>query len=737
MIISILYLILFIISMISVYIVLYKMTLKRVAYYGSLFLLIAVVTLAYFIYSISDNLGMALVANEFTYLDGTFVMMLFMFCVMDLCGIEVPKRQSIPMCTVNALFLIIAVTSTKHNLFIVNPVLGSSLGATHISIEYGPIYIAFIIHSILNILITCGIIIYAYKYRRRKVSYKHTTSLGWALFSIISLYIVQNVANLPFDSLPFGYVIIELILLHIIQRNDFFDVAVIAINSNEQNKDFGCIVFNTRKNYLGSNEAAKFYFPELDLLSLDAPVPEGPIRKEFITWIEAYENGDTSKKVFNFFGKKIVCTIREYQKDKRKLGYVISMRDDTEQQNFIEKLNSMNEELSHTVSALDYASKTKSQFLANMSHEIRTPINAILGMNEIAMRECDDISQMSHLQDIESAGNNLLAIINDILDFSKIEAGKIEFFNEEYDVATLIKDVTDLIEKKASDKGLKLNVDIDEALPSKLFGDKNRILQVLVNVLNNAVKYTSKGSVSLNLTSNQTDFDRIDLIATISDTGIGIKKENLNELFQSFTRIEENRNRAIEGTGLGLAITDKLVKGMGGNIHVSSVYGEGSTFTITIPQLIKSKEAIGNYKLRVADTKKSKKNECTVNAEGVQVLVVDDNNMNLKVTKGLLKPTKAEVTLASSGRECLELIAKQHFDIIFLDHMMPEMDGLETLAQAKQTEHMCKDSKFIALTANAITGVREQFMEAGFDEYLSKPVKPQDLYHTIEEFMPK
>jgi len=737
MFICMLYLALFLISMACVYFVLYKLHVHNVAYYGSLFLLITVVNLAYFCYSISADKGMALVANEFTYLDGTFVMMLFLFCIMDLCGLRVPKRMSIPMCVLNTFFIVAAVTSGNHDYFIKNAEFVTSLGASHLHIGFGPLYNAYIIYNILNMIATFGIILYAYKHRKKKVSYKNTIALAMVLFSIIAIYFIEFIAHIPCDILPVGYVVLELVMLQVLRRNGIYDVSAIAIATNEQSKDFGCIVFDKKKHYIGSNEAAKYYFPDLCDLLIDAPVPEGMIRKEFIEWIEAFDGGNTSTKVYPIMDRKILCYIRKHLREGREWGYVIGMIDDTDQLDFIEKLNTMNEELAQTVDELHKANDTKSQFLANMSHEIRTPINAILGMNEIAMRECDDMSQMSRLQDIANAGNNLLNIINDILDFSKIEAGKIDYFYDEYKLATLIKDVVDLIDQKAADKKLELIIDIDETLPCALNGDKNRILQVFVNILNNAVKYTHQGSVTLKLYGKNKSDKSIDLVAEVIDTGMGIKEEDLDNIFQSFQRVDEKKNRSIEGTGLGLAITQRLIEGMNGNIQVASIYGEGSTFTITLPQEIKDPAPLGNYKLRIADERKSKKVECTVDATGLSILIVDDNNMNLKVAKGLLKPTHADVTLATGGREALDLMAKQHFDIIFLDHMMPEMDGLETLAIAKSTDHMCTDSKYIALTANAISGVREQFMEAGFDEYLSKPVKPLDLYHAIEQFMPK
>ena len=726
---------LFILSLIASYIMLYKMSVKKIAYYGSLFILITVVCLAYFAYSIAIDTGTALAANEFTYLDGTFVMMLFLFCIMDMCGFNVPVAVSAPLCLINIGFLIVAFTSGYHNLFVTNYEIAHALGASHLSMELGPVYIAYIVYDVLYVIAVLGIVIHSVV-NRKKISYKQTLVLGGIMASIIILYFVQFVLGLPFDLLPISYVVMEFGILAVVKRIGVYDVTSIAVSANEENKDFGCIVLDNGKNYIGANEAAKYYFPQLKDLQIDMQIGDDYIKREFVDWVDAYNKGNTSSKLYSIEDKKILCKIRTYEKGKRKYGYIISMRDDTEEQEYIDRLNIVNEELALSVEQLDNAAKAKSQFLANMSHEIRTPINAIIGMNEIAMRECSDKSVISYMQDIESASNHLLGIINDILDFSKIEAGKIDFILEDYDLGLLIKEVEDLVKKKAEDKGLNLKICCAEDIPCTLRGDKNRISQVLVNLLNNAVKYTHEGSVTMSVSRGAELEGKTELVISVADTGIGIKKENIGELFESFTRIEESRNRKIEGTGLGLAITKKLVEGMRGHIEVESVYNEGSTFTVFIPQSVINPEPIGDYKKRAQVARNTKSSADIIKAPGVKILIVDDNSMNLKVAKGLLKPTLAEVTLALSGKECLELIKDTRFDMVFLDHMMPEMDGIETLARARKEDNLCKDVPFIALTANAIAGARDEFINAGFDEYLSKPVKPGELYEMVKKYMP-
>ncbi|MCH5261261.1 MAG: response regulator, partial [Lachnospiraceae bacterium] len=329
---------------------------------------------------------------------------------------------------------------------------------------------------------------------------------------------------------------------------------------------------------------------------------------------------------------------------------------------------------------LEEANKAKSYFLSNMSHEIRTPINAVLGMNEMILRECTDESILSYADNIQSSGKTLLFLINDILDMSKIESGKMEIVPTEYETADMIIDLWNVIYLRAQEKGLNVNFILDEKLPRTLLGDDVRIKQIVTNLLTNAVKYTSKGGVELRAGYSMIGEKMMDLIISVKDTGMGIRQEDMGRLFESFRRIDERKNRNIEGTGLGMNIVMSLLELMGGDIEVDSEYQKGSTFTVTIPQRIVSDEGIGDFESVMGKQRSgAEKNWKSFVAPKANILVVDDNTMNLGVFQALLKRTKMNIVTADSGRKCLELVKEQSFNIIFMDHMMPEMDGIETL----------------------------------------------------------
>ncbi|MBQ9199132.1 MAG: response regulator [Lachnospiraceae bacterium] len=382
-------------------------------------------------------------------------------------------------------------------------------------------------------------------------------------------------------------------------------------------------------------------------------------------------------------------------------------------------------------------SEAKARFLANMSHEIRTPINAILGMDEMILRESGETATKQYALDIKRAGDNLLSLINDVLDMSKIEAGKLEIIPVDYDFSSLIHDIVSMMSIKANDKGLALKVLIDKNIPSRMYGDEIRIRQILINLLNNAVKYTETGTVTLKA-EGITDDGMERLRFTVSDTGIGIKEEDISKLFSEYERIEEERNRNIEGTGLGMNITITLLSMMGSKLKVESAYGEGSTFSFELLQRITNDEPVGDIEDRIRKQSHEYTYEVSFEAPDARLLVVDDNAINRRVLSGLLRETKINVDEAESGEECLERISQNHYDIIFLDHMMPGMDGVETLKRMKDTENnRCKETPVVALTANAVSGSREMYIQEGFDEYLSKPIVPEKLEKLIAGILPK
>ena len=379
---------------------------------------------------------------------------------------------------------------------------------------------------------------------------------------------------------------------------------------------------------------------------------------------------------------------------------------------------------------------SKSQYLANMSHEIRTPINAILGMNEMILRESEENSIQEYAQNIQSASEALLSIVNEILDFSKVASGKMELVPVEYDVAALIRDCSTIVETRAAGKDLRLEVSCDESIPSKLCGDETRIRQIISNLLTNAVKYTPSGTITFRIRWAR-DKEGIKLIASVEDTGIGISEENQKRLFDTFERFDMEKNCNIEGTGLGLSITKQLVDLMKGEIGVYSELGKGSLFYVEIPQKVVSMEPVGklNQEVNVEQTKVDKEK---YHAPKAKILVVDDVRMNVRVIQSLLKRTKIQIDTATSGKECLALAAENTYDLILLDHMMPEMDGVETFQKLREDNTgLNYATPVIALTANAIAGAKEEYKKLGFDDYLSKPMKGEELEEMIQTYLPE
>ena len=398
-----------------------------------------------------------------------------------------------------------------------------------------------------------------------------------------------------------------------------------------------------------------------------------------------------------------------------------------------------NKELQREKSLADRANKTKSEFLSNVSHELRTPLNAILGMDEMILRSTAESSTVEYAENIRTASNNLLGLVNDILDFSKIEAGKMEIINVDYQLSSVLNDLVNMIHTRAEKKGLKFIANANQKLPSMLRGDEIRIKQVVTNILTNAVKYTEKGSVTLTVGFEKLADNRIALKFSVKDTGIGIKEEDLPKLFSAFERIEEERNRTIEGTGLGMNITQRLLQMMNSKLEVQSVYGEGSTFSFSVEQGVIDWEPLGDFEeaFRHSLTQRKVYRE-KFTAPSAKILVVDDTVMNLTVVKGLLKQTKIQITTAESGEQCLELAAREKFDIIFLDHRMPGMDGIETLQAMRKLEgNFNETTPVIALTANAISGAREQYLAASFTDYLTKPIDPTALEMMIMKYLPE
>jgi signal transduction histidine kinase/CheY-like chemotaxis protein len=403
-------------------------------------------------------------------------------------------------------------------------------------------------------------------------------------------------------------------------------------------------------------------------------------------------------------------------------------------------LLNFNRRLLAAAEAANQANQAKSYFLSTMSHDIRTPMNAIIGMNEMILRNSRDDEILVYSESIRAAGNTLLGIINDILDFSKIEAGKMEIIEVDYNFVSLLNDLVNMVQRKADEKGLSFELDVDKNIPRVMHGDEIRIKQVITNILSNAVKYTKEGSVVFSVYSSKCEDnpDHVMLHVSVKDTGIGIKKEDLDKLFVAFERIEEKKNRNIEGTGLGMAIAQSFLNMMGSKLQVESEYGKGSEFSFDLKQEVVKWEPLGEFDAafkRFISERELYRVKFT--APNARILVVDDTEVNLKVFVNLLSKTKMQIETADSGDACIALFKRNPYDMIFLDHMMPDKDGIETIKEMKECSGTPNQkTPVICLTANAVSGMREMYINAGFDDYLTKPIDTARLENMLINYLP-
>ena len=395
----------------------------------------------------------------------------------------------------------------------------------------------------------------------------------------------------------------------------------------------------------------------------------------------------------------------------------------------------LSEELEIAKTEAENANRAKSQFLARVSHEIRTPINAVIGLNEMILRESHEEHVRQYASDVKDSSMVLLNIINELLDSSKIESGKMELVYAKYELGSLLNDIYNMTAVKAKEKDLEFIIDVDPSMPSAYLGDDKRIRQILLNLLSNAVKYTEKGSITLSVTCC-IEQKNASVCYSVKDTGIGIKEEDIGRLYDAFERFDVKRNRHVEGSGLGMNITQQFLKLMGSELLIESEYEKGTEFSFVIEQEIMNETPIGEFRERFIQAHENGRVHSSFTAPKAKVLVVDDNRINLKVFSSLLKETQIQITEAESGEKCLEILEKERFDMVFLDHMMPGLDGVETFRIMKDKK-LCEEVPVIMLTANAIVGDREKYLAEGFDDFLTKPIMPEKLDRLVRSYLPE
>ena len=679
----------------------------------------------YLLEMMSSNLDEVMIAIRLEYIGTAFVSTLFMLFVFRYCRVRFIPWLKYTLLIIDA-FVLACVWCYEFIPFYYTDVSFVYSGVfPHVVLHKGFLYVIFSI-MVYASLIAGLVIASVFALRTSDPNMKRNYRL-LVISNLVPLFFyIGGVCNIldGYDPAPIGAAVGLMIFCANLIFRRVFDVVETAHENILMELDDAIVVLDYRKGFQEANRAAINLFPELGRTAYGELVGS----KEFY---DLFDNPDNNEVEIEgrFYNVHINELYARSGIESNFIGDSMIFFDITDARNQMSKLNELKV-------AADSANQAKSSFLANVSHEIRTPINVVQGMSEVILRDYDDPRLMEYASNIQNASDQLLDLINGILDFSKIESGKVTLANSQYRVDEFFRDIIMVFEHKSEENAVEFRTDIAGDIPLLLYGDPVRIRQVATNILSNAFKYTREGSVTLRAKFERMSGEKGNLIFSVEDTGIGIKKEDMDRIFEMFVRLDERLNRSVEGTGLGMNITKSLVDLMGGEIKVYSEYGKGSAFTVIIPQFVRSMsgETIGELSRRGVIRKRD---AADFEAPDAKVLIIDDARTNLIVAKALLRDTHVQITTGISGEECLEYVTQEHFDVIFLDHRMPGMDGVETFKKMKLMDHKCKDTPVIMLTANAMSDAREYYLEHGFTDFISKPITEKSITDMLLKYLSK
>lgn len=651
------------------------------------------------------------------YMGKCFVSFLFLVFMSQYGKVKINKVVLKIAFFINVVALILIMTSEYHTLYYSNISARQVNGFLVISFDKEICYYLYMAYCIFLFL---AIVVVSYRNWRSSTGERKTCS-AWLLAASLSpgiMFIVYLLRIVQFfDLTPFGLLIGCIIIIFTVKRYGILNVIQIAQDNILENTNDGMVIVDDEYNLVYANPATYIAFPELQL-------GNGKQMREKLD--EIFQKEESVSKIGD---KHYEIRISRLYEDKALRGYLAWIFDMEFIDNYANEILKLKDEA-------ERANRAKTIFLANMSHEIRTPMNAVMGLSELIMqRDTEDVVK-KYARDIKRSSQGLLNIINGILDITKIEAGKMQILPEPYFAQSLFNDTMVIIAQIITEKNLSFEMHIDENIPYQMCGDVMRLREILLNLLNNAVKYTNEGTISFSATVLWESDEWVRLEFRVKDTGIGIKEEDLDKLFNQFEQLDIERNKGIEGTGLGLNIVKELLNLMQGTIEVNSEYGKGSEFIITIPQ-----KKIGDSKIQKLqwdmDELLEEPERIEFYTEQAKVLVVDDNQLNLEITKGLLENYNVAADQATSGKEGIALAEKNTYDIIFMDCMMPVMDGTTAMKQIRELLQPSNCPPIIALTANAIVGVKEELKSEGFDDYMSKPINMNVLEKILISYLPE
>lgn len=668
----------------------------------------------------------ALVAVKMQYLGSLVMPICYCYFVFMYCFEEAPIKLLKFLAVIDAGLLVMVLTCDHHNIFYRQVEWQTTpQGHSYLYLVYGPGYVVFMVCAILipYVMSLYALIRASARKGEDMIDRKYSLILALSVLPVLALYAYVTKLTRAYDFTPMVTGVVLSCVVILVWSRKVYDFGSLASGTLLNSMSDGVIALDEKKRVVNYNPAAAAIFQELNSHAIGRSAAD-------IANFPKIAEGEEGQSEFSL-GDRFYQSHVEHISDRFDVmkGYVVVVLDMTEMRNRIEEIKQVRIQA-------EQANQAKSEFLANMSHEIRTPMNAIVGLSDIIMEESKGRKVYSYACDIKSASQNLLALINDILDLSKVEAGKMELVNKEYHIKSVVDEVINMMEGAASKKGILLKCEYDMSVPCRYRGDDGRVRQILINLLNNGLKFTKEGYVKLSVSGvpgENPGTERLHM--EVEDTGCGIKEEDLEKIFENFSQVDARQNRTAEGTGLGLSISRRLVELMGGSIRVESVYGEGTTFILEIVQEIVDQRSLAEVPVEIV--KKEEELKLFV-ADDYRVLVVDDNLVNRKVAKGFLRPYGFTIDEAGSGREAVDKVSQTRYDIIFMDHMMPEMDGIEAVQIIRRD---CGENGrlpvIIALTANAMEGVREMFLKEGFQDFITKPLDKKTLNEALLRWIPK
>ena len=667
----------------------------------------------------------ALIAVKFSYLGKPYIALCQFLFVMQVCKIQIPRRVVTVLAGWHTLIVFLVFFCDRHTLYYSSIEFTGDGYFPHLETGHGVLYnINSIWMMVYVVLMICFCLSRCRKAKKTAEKRRFGCLVLINLVGAAGYFIYLSGVTRGYDTMLLAYLIDSLLLSVLIFKGGILDTLTLAKELAVDELCEGLVVVDNEENVIYFNHKTEQIYEGITLGKAEA------ILDDMDDCILEHRNLVRGRNIYAA-GSWLI------ERDNVYYGRMYVLSDITDSYHYTQQVREQAGIMKELKDQAESANRAKSVFVSNMSHEIRTPMNAIVGLTEVLLRRDRDAEDKQYLMNIKSSGEALLDIINDLLDFSKIEAGKFEIVKDAYDVAQMMRDIEVIGKTRIGDKNVTLVMDIDRQIPKLLYGDGLRIRQVILNIMNNAVKYTEEGTVTLSVRQEACDGENVQLQVSVADTGQGIRQEDLDGLFDAFTQVDIKKNQRKEGTGLGLAISRQLVELMGGQLRVESEYGKGSRFYFTLREGVRSTEAIGDYTRTQAQPEQADEDIFTFQAPDAQILLVDDNEINQEVAKALMEPFAMQIDVASNGKQAVEMVLKKQYDIVFMDHFMPVMDGQKATEIIRGMEGEAFQSlPVIALTADAVQGVREELFQAGMNDFVSKPIDVADVSRVLRQWLP-